>query len=130
MAYLQTNQFQKFERLNGKRPIAFLFEKGDTFNLYPFKVFKLQPFEAQDFCLKVLFSVTKRNFPLAVERNRVKRLLREAYRKNKQELMQLLLEKKMNLHVAFIYTGKDIADITVIEKQMISCLKKIQNELG
>lgn len=129
MAYLQTNQFQKFERLNGKRSIAFLFEKGQSFYSSPLKFTIVQPVEPQDFCLKMVFTVSKKSFPLAVHRNKIKRLMREVYRNNKHALIYQLLERKKKLHMACIFTGKELPTIKVVEKQFVLGLKKIINEL-
>ena len=70
----------------------------------------------QQFGVQVLFSASKRRFPRAVDRNRVKRLLREVYRKNKQDLWVWAQSNQKQLSIAMIYTGKEIVDYRQIEQ--------------
>jgi ribonuclease P protein component len=126
--YLQTQQLQKFERLSRKSSIAFLFDKGKTFTVYPFKLTWTITDTAQ-FPISVLFSVTKKNFPCAVDRNRVKRLMREAYRKNKHQAIHFLSQKNLNLFLAILFTGKSIPDYTETETKIKAALKKLVDEI-
>lgn len=70
----------------------------------------------QEIGVKVLFSASKRRFPRAVDRNKIKRLLREVYRKNKQELRLWAESNQKQLSIAMIYTGKEIVDYRQIEQ--------------
>ena len=67
---------------------------------------------------QVLFSVPKRQFKHAVDRNLIRRRNKEAYRLHKQLLTG-------NFTIAFIYIGKGIEDYKAIEKGMKSALKKV-----
>ncbi len=82
----------KIERLSKKKSIQELFNKGSSFYLYPFKVIYLPGSTAQS-ANQVIFSVSKRNFKKAVDRNYFKRVLRECYRLNKDQLIQVLDKK-------------------------------------
>ncbi|NQW27102.1 MAG: ribonuclease P protein component [Flammeovirgaceae bacterium] len=74
--------FSKSERLHSKRKIEELFKKGSSFNFKFFRVILLlQPLALGK---EVLISVPKKRHKLAVDRNRIKRLIREFYRQNKQ----------------------------------------------
>jgi ribonuclease P protein component len=127
--YLQTNQFKKFERLNRKSSIAFLFEKGKSYTTGQLKICWILSGQKNDFPLSVLFSVSKKNFPDSYQRNKIKRLLRESYRNNKRETLIWLTEKGLNAHAAFIFSGRKLPHYSTIEKQMVDALKKLNNEI-
>ena len=79
----------KEERLSWKRYIDLLFDKGNSFVAFPLRVIFLPLSEDEKAALppsSMLISVSKKKFKRAVKRNRVKRLVREAYRLHKQEL--------------------------------------------
>ncbi|UXP33910.1 ribonuclease P protein component [Reichenbachiella agarivorans] len=115
--------FSKEERLHSKKEIDALFTKGASFYLYPFSV-RFLPRESAPSCHQVLISVSKRNFKRAVDRNRIKRLIRESYRLNKQ----LLSDVDPYLSIAYIYTAKDILTFALIEKKLIASLKRLLSE--
>src|SRR5688572_1261178 len=80
-------KFPKSERLSGKRLIDELFEKGSSQFLYPFWILCLNEIKRETGLYpKVLFSIPKKNFKRAVDRNRIRRQLREAYRKHKKAI--------------------------------------------
>jgi ribonuclease P protein component len=101
--------FGKEERLCSKALIDDLFAHGQSFFIYPFKLIffisETEPSALQSFPAQVLFSVPKRRFKLAVDRNKLKRLLREGYRKEKHHLYQTLNNENRQMNLAFIYTG-------------------------
>lgn len=65
-----------------------------------------------------------KNFKKAVDRNRIKRLAREAYRLQKKELKVKLMEKKLQLHVFFIYTGKELPLYNLVFEKLGIALQK------
>jgi ribonuclease P protein component len=123
MAIKQT--FKKEERLSGKKSIAALFEEGKGFFVYPFKVVFLKVPESRPFPASVLVSVSKRNFKKAVDRNRIKRLIREAYRQNKSILGSNLESQPESLLLGFIYTAKTIMEYKEIERKIILILQRL-----
>ena len=81
---------------------------------------------AEDVMAKVAFAVSKKNFKKAVDRNRIKRLMRESYRKNKYLLQEYCGEKEKTLAILFIYTGKELPDYVGVEAKIILSLKRFQ----
>lgn len=111
------------ERLKSKILIEELFKSGKGFVSYPIKIQHLSQNTQQH---KVAFSVPKRNFKRAVDRNRIKRLMREAYRLNKALIHQEEVAKQT---IFFIYIAKEMSDYAQIEKAMRSGLKKLHKRI-
>lgn len=115
--------FKKSERLSSKKDIQELFKNGSSFYLYPFKVITLPSSESKQH--QVLFSVPKRNFKRAVDRNLLKRRMREAYRLHKH----LLSTESQVLSIAYIYTSKEIVDYATIAKPLEQSLIRIKKNV-
>ncbi|MDX6745258.1 ribonuclease P protein component [Polaribacter sp. PL03] len=78
------NTLGKQERLKSKKLIEKLYSEGDSVKAFPLRMIYVQTPHTSDFPCQVGVSVAKRNYKLAVDRNRLKRLLRETYRLQKQ----------------------------------------------
>lgn len=114
--------FPKSERLYKKKDIQELFDKGSSFYVYPFRVW-IQKHPGQH-TNQILFSVSKRNFKKAVDRNLIKRRMREAFRLNKAAL-----PGTSTWQMAYIYTAKDILEFGQIRDKMIASFKRLaENE--
>jgi ribonuclease P protein component len=114
--------FKKQERLCSKKVIEKLFSEGESFLSYPLKIIYLHTALPLNGNVQVGFSVSKRNFKKAVQRNLIKRRMRETYRLN-----QYLLTESGNgnsLAIFFIYIGKEIFDYKTIEQAMKKALTK------
>jgi len=114
--------FKKEERLNKKKSIQELFDKGSSFYLYPFKVIYLANPDQSILHPQVLISVSNRNFRRAVDRNLIKRRIREAYRQQKQVIN---LGSKRGIF-AFVYTSKSILPFREIKEKLFLVLEKIE----
>jgi ribonuclease P protein component len=112
--------FPKQEKLKSRKIIKDLFEKGSSFYLYPFKIVFIKNSEALSLEYpQILFSVSKRNFKRAVKRNRIKRLLREAYRLNKQELIKKIPQDFFPLAIGIMYVSKEELPFDIIQNKLI-----------
>lgn len=120
--------FKKFERLRSKKQIDKLFAEGDSFFIYPFKVIYLVEKNLDVDHPQVLISVSKSRFKKAVDRNLIKRRIRESYRKNKSYLCQSCQSKNITLLLSLIYTGKTILSYAEIEKKIILILQRLNEQ--
>lgn len=122
--------FKKEERLCNKRLITELYHKGSSFLCYPFKVSWLIPAEPLPYPVQVLFSVPKKRYKHAVDRNLVKRRMREAYRLHKQSLLyDKLAAGNTQLVLSLGYVGKEIVDYAFMEKKMLKMLSELCAQL-
>ena len=112
--------FKKEERLSREKIIQELFEKGSSFYLYPFKVYFMQNPNPDSTTHQVLISVSKKNFKRAVDRNSIKRRIREAYRLNKN-----LLPGQNKLAIAYIYSVKEILPTAQIQERLVKTFKRL-----
>ena len=105
-----------------------LFKSGKSFFVFPFKVFYDVTEQGAPYPAKVLISVPKRNFKKAVDRNRIKRLVREAYRRNKAILgaYKTAKEGSRTLLIGLIYTPKVHMDYKEIERKIILILQQLK----
>ncbi len=123
--------FQKEERLCSKKLLDELFKNGSSFLLYPFRVtWLLSPESNQNFPVQVVIGVPKKRFKHSVDRNLVKRRVKEAYRLNKESLLYSNLnQQNIKLVLAINYVGKEIHDSSFIEKKLKlmlpECLKQV-----
>jgi len=124
------NTFSKEERLAGKSRIDRLFRTGSSFVVYPYRVVFLSTEKTfpSDFPAQALVSVPKRRFKRAVDRNLLKRRMREVYRLQKADLYAFLREHSLRLHIAFQYVGKEELPFAYLHERMGSALSKIRDE--
>ena len=127
--------FKKAERLCNRKLIGRLFTNGRSFFLYPFKIIYLRIDQderrlfSEPYPVQVLFTISKRRFKRAVDRNRLKRLMREGYRKNKHELYETLNEPKANLALGLVYTGREILTYQEIEPKIKAVIMRLKQEI-
>ena len=121
--------YNKQEKLKSRKLLEQLFSKGRSFNVFPLKVFYMLPAEKLDFYIKMGVGVSGRNFKKATQRNRVKRLLREAYRTEKTGLHQFLQEQNMQAAAFVLYIDKAEPVFATIKEKMPIALKRLIKEL-
>jgi ribonuclease P protein component len=116
------HNFGKAERLHSKKNIQELFSKGSSFYVHPFKVLTLPNSDQNSSNHQVLISVSKRNFKRAVDRNTIKRRIREGYRLQKEQV-----ENPVKLLIGFLYVAKEILPSDVIHRSILASFKKIRD---
>ena len=121
------NTYGTKEKLKSKTLIRTLFEEGTSVKAFPLRMAFLEtPLPYPDITIQCGVSVSKRNHKLAVTRNRIKRLMREAYRLNKHEIDK----KGTTFAVLIIYTSRDVLSFTEVNKAMVKLLKRFQDEIS
>ena len=123
------NTFCKKERLNRKIIIDDLYSKGHSFFIYPIKVNWIITDLQTSFPAQVIINVSKRNLKKAVDRNRIKRLIREVYRKNKNIHYSFLKQNKIQLALSLIYVASETSSYKDIEKKIILILQRLIDEM-
>lgn len=108
-----------------------MFEGGvsKSFSIFPIRVVYM-PVEQSEVSASILISVSKRRFKRAVKRNRVKRQIREAYRKNKELLIGGLQRREQHLAIAFIYLSDELTATAELEEKMKIALLRISEKLS
>jgi len=116
------NTFRKEEKLKKKNLITELFTSGKSASVFPLKMIYLENDHESPFKVQAGVSVSKRNFKSAVDRNRIKRLMRESYRKNKYLIYN---DEDTKKHILmFIYQAKSEVSYQKMEEKMIDLIQK------
>ena len=118
--------FTNDERLCKKILIAKLFKEGKSFYSYPIRVSYLDSDFPGEYPVQLLISVPKQNIRKAVNRNTIKRRIREAYRRNKEVLYTPLTESRQKMILAITYTSKEILSYQLIREKIILLLLRLR----
>jgi ribonuclease P protein component len=122
--------FKKKERLSSRKAIEELYAKGRSLQAGNLKIIFLVQQEPSLYPCSVVFSAPKKLFKRAVDRNLIKRRMREAYRANKPEFYNQLNEKKVVLHAILLYTNKQILSFGEIAANMEKALGDLIKKIG
>lgn len=125
----QRYTFKKEERVTGNKRISTLFACGRSFLVYPFRVVFYEYEGIASAPVSVLISIPKKRLKRATARNRMKRLVREAYRINKGLLLSHLLTENHRVDIAFVYVKDEISGYDKVEKSVCSSLREIADNL-
>ncbi|MBO5679721.1 MAG: ribonuclease P protein component [Bacteroidaceae bacterium] len=130
MPAFERNTFKKSERLCSRILMERLFQgENRSVSAYPIRAIFLPVEPSVQEGVSVLVSVPKRRFHDAVDRNRVKRQIREAYRKHKHALVAQMRESDRGLLMAFVYVSDKKESTDYIEKRMMRLLEKASEQL-
>ena len=122
--------FRKEERLTGRTAIRRLMEEGRRIAVPPIRIV-WRPEPATDrYPARAAFAVSSRSFPAAVDRNRIKRQLREIYRKNKWRLYALLSRSAQRADVMIIFTARTLPVFATLEKKFCLALDELEKHLA
>lgn len=122
------NTLSKEERLSWKRYIDLLFQKGQSFVAFPLRVIYLPVEEDMKAPVSIMISVPKKKIKRAVNRNLIKRQVRETYRTRKHDLTDKLTEKNRSLLVAFLYLEGKVSSFTDMDKAMTKALRILKDK--
>jgi ribonuclease P protein component len=117
------------QRLKAKKAIEVLFGKSHVYGKYPLRIlWNIASEESEEAGLKLLVAVPKRRVKKAVQRNRIKRLIREVYRKNKNEADSFFKEKRMECHLGILFIGEPLPTFENINGCLTDLLKRLPLE--
>jgi ribonuclease P protein component len=122
------NTLSKSERLSSLKAIEQLFADGQHLSQYPIRlVWISRKRQEMDTPVRVMFSASKKKFARAVDRNRIKRLMREGYRLHKTQLYTRI-PPELTYDLALIYTGKEIESMEHIQNKIIRALGRMLDQ--
>ena len=118
-------RFPKSIRLHLRKEIDSVFNNGKVFLEHPFRVHHLAVEEGSGI-LKTGISVPRKKIRLAVSRNRIKRLTREAIRLHRHECADFLHKSGISVHVMLVYVGLAGPEYRELEDKIIVILRRLQ----
>lgn len=120
--------FRKEERLCSKKHLGLLFKNGSSFLLYPFRISYIFVDETMGVPVQVVINVPKKRYKRAVDRNLLKRRIKEAYRLHKQEAFYKALPTDKGLLLfAIQFVGKDKYPFAFLEKKLLGVFKRFKD---
>jgi ribonuclease P protein component len=121
--------FSKQERLCSRKTIEKIFESGKAINENPFRLLWVEAPSEENVYLKIAISVPKKNFKKAVDRNKIKRQIREIYRLNKNKFFSKLENPEKRYAAIIIYTGRALPDRKEMEAKIFVTLQRFAKEI-
>lgn len=124
------NTFSKKEKLCSKKLTDELFQSGNKFLVFPFSIhWKICQKEEIPAPAQVLIATSKRKFHHAVDRNKVKRLMRECYRTHKGDIYSILEEKNIRIIISINYIHNGILDYKHFDEKFVKMMKFFEKQL-
>lgn len=125
-----TFSYNKFEKLKSRKQIELLFAKGKSISAFPVKVFYLPIDHTPLHPVQVGVGVSARHFKKAVDRNTIKRRMREAYRLHKLPLHQHLVSEQKSVAVFILWIDKQLPTTAALQDLMPTVIEKLIKQLG
>lgn len=125
-----TFSYNKFEKLKSRKQIELLFAKGKSISAFPVKVFYLPVEHTPVHPVQVGVGVSARNFKKAVDRNTIKRRMREAYRLHKLPLHEHLVAQQKSVAVFILWIDKQMPTTAALQDLMPAVIEKLIKQLG
>jgi len=125
-----TFSYNKFEKLKSRKQIELLFAQGKSISSFPVKVFYLPVEHTPVHPVQVGVGVSARNFKKAVDRNTIKRRMREAYRLHKLPLHEHLMEAEKSVALFILWIDKQLPTTAALQDLMPGVLEKLIKQLG
>lgn len=117
--------FPKSERLISKKTIEQLFKQGKSTFIYPFKILYIPLDQPAKVCPQILISVSRRNFKHAVDRNLIKRRIREVHRLHKKSLCDSEGHYKI-MCLGIVYVAKEKIPFEILEEKLVAIFKRLR----
>ena len=117
-------KYSKKDKLKSQKVIETLFSEGESITVFPLRLVYLKTDFEDESTLKTGVSVSKRNFKNAVDRNRIKRLLRETFRLNKSAYFNNICDSYALMILYISKSGKDFESVDKKMKQLLEAFVK------
>lgn len=114
---------RKTDRLGGRKNVEAVFSRGKSFSVFPLRVLWLPENDKKE--LQAGFGVGARHFRKATDRNRIKRMMREAYRLQRNRLNEHLVSAGRQLSVFILFSGNEMPGYNLVFEKMNKVIEKL-----
>jgi ribonuclease P protein component len=121
--------FRKNEILRSRKRSASLFKDGSSFYIFPYRIFWMLTTLDEETPAQVMFSVGKRSFRKAVDRNLVRRRTRESYRLQKHDFYRFLEDNGQQCILAFVYTARVPLSLADTQRKIFAIFTRLNQEI-
>lgn len=121
--------FPASERLKSKKDIQILFTKGKSIKRFPLRLlYSLQPTGSHP--IQIVFAVPSKKIASAVHRNKVRRWMREAYRTQRGDVLEMVRSRNLYVHLALVYMDRELSDFEVVKNATGQLLAQLGRHLS